>query len=74
VSEVISTSDTDRPTSKSMSEVAWTSDKEGPKQQGDVRSRVNFGHGPAKKARACPKSRGLRTRKSQNSKEMSEVV
>ncbi len=57
-----------------MSEVVRTSDKEGPKRQGRVRSRVKFRQGRAKMARWCPKSCELQTRKSQNGKVVSEVV
>jgi len=51
-----------------------TSDKEGPKKQGCVRSRVNFGQGRPQKTRWCPKSCQLRTREVQQSKMVSEVV
>ena len=39
---------------KVVSEVVSASDMEGPKKQGRVRSRANFGQGRAKKARSCP--------------------
>jgi len=58
---------------KGIPEVEPTSDKEGPKKQDRVQSRANFGQGRAKKARSCPKSSQLRTRKSQKSKIVSKV-
>ncbi|MBT2656070.1 hypothetical protein J7E81_12675 [Bacillus sp. ISL-18] len=56
-----------------VSEVEPTSDKEEPKERYGVRSRANFGQGKAKKARWCPKSSQLRTRRSQKSEMVSEV-